>query len=108
MRTIQSKTCKCALFPSFMLVLPRPLYVQFPICYYFCLYLQPLSQALIMHGLTEIEQWAVGFYVRAMTTSIAQDQEILRLEKEAASLNRAIQILREVRALHLRSMSEVD
>ena len=61
-----------------------------------------------MHRLTKVEQWAFGLYVRAMTTGIAQDQEILRLEKEAASLNRAIQILCEVRALHLRSMNEVD
>ena len=62
----------------------------------------------MMHRLTKIEQWAVGLYVRALTTGIAQDQEILRLEKETASLNKIIRSLREVRFQHLENVEEVD
>ena len=62
----------------------------------------------MMHRLTKIEQWAVGLYVRALTTGIAQDLKILRLEKETASLNKIIRSLREVRFQHLEDVEEVD
>ena len=62
----------------------------------------------MMHRLTKVEQWAVGLYVRALTIGVAQDQELLRLEKESALLNQILRYLRDVRYRHLEDVEEVD
>ena len=77
-------------------------------CCHICLLVKPLSQVLTMHRLNKVEQWAVGLYVRALTIGIVQDQELLRLEKESATLNQTIHYLRDERYRHLEDVEEVD
>ena len=61
-----------------------------------------------MFSLTPIEQWAVKLYVRAVTTGIAQDQELLRLRSEVSRLRNFVDQLRLERRRFLENLEEID